>query len=856
MARGPSNKSILSFNAGELSPKLDARVDLEKYSAGCRTLQNAIVEPYGCAVRRAGTQYVASTKFPGSKSRLIGFRFSTTTNRMLEFGNGYVRFLTGGTAPALITSGGSAVEVAAPWGTADLFELQTCQINDVVYVTHQDHPPYKLSRVSDTVWTLAEVDPYYPPMLDENVDESRTLWLNDYTQTTDWATATAYVAGDVRDNSGVIYICLEAHTSGTFATDLAAEKWEVYNLLSASAATFQAGHVGSYWQLAHLREAGSIDLAIAQPADWLTSTAYVVGDIRRESATNYVCLGDHTSGTFATDLAADKWEVSTADLTSPTLAIRGAWNVRTYGIWNADIEVQRSLDDGGTWETIRKFTGREDRNVDASGEETDDALLRVVLSNVDDAADAGTTTPRVVLESVDAYVYGLVQILGVIDSVNARVRIIDEPLSYAATPYWAEGAWSDVRGYPRAVTLHEQRLVFGGTTHQPQTFWGSKTADYENFRRGTLDTDSFVYTLGATEFNAILWFVSQDDLMIGTSSGEWVVWSGENGLPITPSSVNAVRQTEHGSKAIAPLVVNDNVIFVQRQGRKVREFAYSEQVRGYIAPDLTILSEHVTKGGIIQTAYQQQANSILWAVTGNGVLIGLTYEPAQNVSAWHRHVTDGVIESVATIYGDEGDEVWLVVKRTINGSEVRYIERINPASWTVKADCFFVDCGKTVTPSGTAVTGLSHLEGRTVQVLADGCVEENKVVSGGAITLTNAASKAQVGLAMETVVKPMKLETDPQLGNTQNVIKQVRNLAIRVQDTLGLKYGDGVGAFEALAFRDTDDVMDDSPALFTGEKEVEFPGDFDTEGNIVIKQDQPLPLTLLAIVVKHRVTGI
>jgi len=859
MARGIANKSILSFNAGELSPKLDARTDLDKYGAGCRTLQNAFVEPYGAAIRRAGTQYIASTKVAGTKARLIGFKFSTTTNFMIEFGVGYIRFFSNGAR--VESPPGTPVEVAAPYGEADLFELQTTQINDVVYITHPDWPTHKLSRLSDTSWTMAEMDPYYPPFLDENVDESVGLRLNDAAITTDWVTATTYVPGDVRDEGGVIYFCLIGHTSGTFATDLAAGKWEIYNLLTASSAVFLAGHVGSYWQLAHLREASFVELEITVPADWVTATVYAVGDIRRVTATNYVCLTAHTSGTFATDLAAAKWAVSEADLTSATIPVRGDWNVRTYGVWIADILVQRSLDGGTTWDTIRKFRGKEDRNVDATGNQVEDALFRVVLNDIDPPTNAGPTTPRVVIEVVDAYIYGLVQILGVINSTNCRVRIVDEPLSEAETPYWAEGAWSDVRGYPRAVTLHEQRLCFGGTTHQPQTVWGSVTGDFENFQRGTLDTDSFAYTLGATEFNAILWFVSQGRLLIGTTAGEWSMWSGDQGLPITPSAVKVDQQSAFGSKVGVPaLLVNDLVLFVQRQGRKVRELSFSYEKDGYVAPDLTLLSEHVTKGGIVQFAYQAQASAILWAVTGEGVLIGMTYEREQNVFGWHRHPTDGFVESVATIYGTNDDEVWMVVRRTVGGATVRYVERINPAKWTAKADCFFVDCGKTVllSPASTAVTGLAHLNGKTVQVLADGNVETNKVVAAGAITLDHASSTVQVGLPFETIVKPMRIDTDPSLGNSQGVVKQVRNLVIRVLDTLGLKYGDGKAAFETLEFREIDsggDAMDSSPPLFTGDKEIQFPGEFETEGDIVIKQDQPLPMTLIAIVTKHQVTG-
>lgn len=915
--RGIADNPVLAFNGGELSPKLDARVDLDKYASGCRVLENAVVEPYGAAIRRAGTQYIASTKVAGTKARLIGFRFSTSTNYLLEFGNGYIRFysnaaqvtlnlatlvtafwnnITGfdvgeytkrpgplyyrciSATPDLIppyqnllpendpdhwqlVTAAPISEVASPYSEADLFELNTTQINDVVYITHPSHAPHKLARISADIFTLGAMDPYYPPLLDENVEEVKTLRLNDASITTNWATATAYVPGDVRDSGGVIYFCLVAHvSSAAFATDLALARWEVYNLLTASFAAFQAGHVGSYWQMAHLREASFVELEITVPADWVTATAYVVGNIRRETATNYVCLVAHNSGVFATDLAAGKWAVSEADLTSATIPVRGDWNVRTYGVWIADVLIQRSLDSGVTWETIRKFRGKEDRNVDATGNQADEAIFRVVLKDIDPPTNAGPTTPRVVIEVVDAYIYGLVQILGVIDSSNARVRIVDRTLSDDATAFWSEGAWSDARGFPRAVTLHEQRLCFGGTTFQPQTVWGSVTGDFENFKRGTLDTDSFAYTLGSTEFNAILWFVSQGRLLIGTTAGEWSMWSGDQGLPITPSSVKVDQHSGFGSKpGIAGMLVNDMILFVQRKGRRLRELSFSFDKDGYVAPDLTLLSEHVTAGGIVQMAYQGgEEKSVLWAVTGAGALIAMTYQRDQNVLAWHRHPTDGFVESVATIYGDGDDEVWMVVRRTVNGAQLRYVERINPFAWTAKEDCYFVDCGKTFTfgAATTAITGLTHLAGRTVDVLADGAVESGLVVTGaGGLTLANAASKVHVGLPFTTTVKPMRIDRDPILGNSQGLVKQVKNIVLRFLNTLGCQYGDGKAAFETLPFRDTDDAMDASAALFTGDKEVQFPGEFETEGDVVIRQTQPLPLTLIAIVTKHQVTG-
>jgi hypothetical protein len=872
MARGRSSKSIVSFNAGELSPLLDARIDIGKYSNGCQQLVNAIIETYGAARRRPGLQFIAAAKEADTKGRLIDFQFSTSTTFPLELGDEYMRFYSNGVQ---VESSGSPYEISTPWTDADVFEVQMAQINDVAYMTHPDYPVQKLSRLADDNWTLEAVDFDRPALLDENITDTTIT---------------------------------PSGTTGSIT-------------LTASASLFQAGHVGSRWQIAHLREA-----------------AYVERNI-------------------------------TSNGSSSSLRVLGKWNVRTYGVWDATVSVERSIDGGSSWERIRQFTGSADRNVDVEGEQLTEALLRVTVADYAAASPAGATTPRVVIEAVDAFIYGIVEITGYTSATVVDATVIHELETTDATKTWSEGAWSDVRGYPRTVTLFEQRLCFAGSTHQPQTVWGSATGDYENFQLGTLDSDAFAYTIGATERNAIEWIVTQKALLIGTSGGEWSM-GGSEGSALTPTSVRVVRQSTYGSKNIPAQVVNEVALFTQRQGRRVRELTYSFEKDGYVAPDLTILAEHITGSGIVQTAYQQQPQSVLWAVTSDGELIGMTYEREQDVVGWHRHTTDGLFESVAVIYGDEDDEIWVVVKREVDGSTVRYVERFNPTKWTEKKDAFFVDSGLSISPpapieiagvtpllkftttlpdgtvqrgyefqiltatahglsdgdgitiEGTGLTeidgkqfavevllpqlvqllyydrvgtsgpwvgstdgsgdyffeytlnkelstdftdgtlseiylilsGLDHLEGKTVSILADGGVEPDQVVTGGMVTLTAPAKTVHVGLPYTTTIQPMKLDVDGALGVTQGQVKQVRELVVRLRNTIGLTYSNGTTEYP-LSFRATDDPMDASPALFTGDKQIGFPGAHDLDVPFILKQTQPLPLTVLAIIVKYDATG-
>ena len=862
MARGRTQKSIVSFNAGELSPLLDARVDIDKYSNGCRQLQNAVVETYGAVRRRPGLEFIAPAKFHDAPPRLLTFRFSTTTTYILEMGAGYIRYYADG-APVVgatpfatftsyvvgnrisITTGGvfgvpvvityyvclishtsgsfatdlaagkwllladPAYEIVSPYSAADVFNVQAAQLNDVIFLAHPNYPVYKLSRISEINWTLLPAEFDVAPLLDENL------------------TATTI------SSSG---------TTGSVT-------------LTASAALFQAGHVGSYWQISHLRQAASAERNIEDAGAWVTAKVYAVTDTVTQAGNRYRCLVAHTAGTFSTELAANKWVLTTMYQITVPLRILGEWNLRTYGTWQATIYLERSINSGTTWERIRKFSGKEDRNIDVSGKQDSEALLRAVVEDWVVENPASGTTPRVVLEAVDAYIYGLVKITAVASTTSATATVINDLESTAATKTWSEGAWSGVRGYPRTVTFYEQRLCFAGSEYQPQTVWGSVINDYQNFKVGTEDTDAFFYTIAATERNAIQWMANQKGLLIGTSGGEWSMQAGAQDQPITPTNVLVRRQSNYGSYARPANIVNDVALFIQRNGRRVREMTYAFEKDGYVAPDLTLLAEHITVGGVLQTAYAQQPQSVLWCITGGGTLVGMTYERDQSVVGWHRHVTDGLFESVATIYGASDDEVWVVVKRVINGVTKRYIERFNPFQWVDKEDAFYVDSGLSYDGApATTFSGLGHLEGKTVSILADGAPHPTRVVTAGAVTLDDTASVVQIGLPFTTIVEPMRLDSDSTAGVSQGNVKQIRELVVRLNKSLGLSYGDGIKTYN-LSFRDTSMPMDASPPLYTGDKVIEFDGDFELDARLIIKQEQPLPLCLLAIVVKYEITG-
>ena len=659
---------LSNFTAGELSPRLDGRNDLAKYSAGCATVENMVIYPHGAAARRPGTTFIAEVKTSSAKTRLIPFEFSTTQTYILELGNQYIRFYRDN---GQILSGGSPYEISTPYLTAELFDIKFAQSADVMYITHPNHKTRKLSRTGHTSWTLSEVDFTNGPYLDTN------------TSTTTFTTS--------------------AHTVGTGRT------------LTASAIT----------------------------------------GINNDT-----------------------------------------------GFQTTDV-------------------GRLVRFRDGYGEITARA-----------------------------------------DTLNVTIEILVDMGSSSASTDWNLGAFSDTTGHPSCVSFFEQRLVFAATLSQPQTVFFSKSGDYENMDAnigGTVaDDDAIIYTIASNQVNAIRFMAAGRTLIIGTAGGEFTVSGGGDNDAVTPTNILIKKQSNHGAANIDAVAVANATLFVQRAKRKIRELAYNFDVDGYIAPDLTILAEHVTDGGIVEMAYQEEPLAIIWCVRNDGELVALTYQREQQVVAWHRHVFGGafgsgnaVCESVAVIPTEDSEyELYMIIKRTINGATKRYVEYLNTFDFDETDNTSFNFLDSQLSYSGspaTTISGLSHLEGLTVSILADGATHPDKTVSSGSITLDRSASNVKIGLGYTSLLKTMRIDAGAQNGTSQAKTKRIYEVTARLYESVGVEIGPDLDNMERVPFRKSSDPMDQGIPPFTGDKEVEFRGNYDTDGFMIVRQTQPLPLTILSL---------
>ena len=412
--------------------------------------------------------------------------------------------------------------------------------------------------------------------------------------------------------------------------------------------------------------------------------------------------------------------------------------------------------------------------------------------------------------------------------------------------------------YPSVVTFFEQRLVFGATNSNPQSLWFSKSQDYLNFTIGTASNDALAYTIASQKVNAIRYLSPTRVLTVGTSGGEYVLTT-TNGGPVEPTTTVIRKYSNYGCISSEPVQVADLTLFVQRGGRKVREFQYAGEVNigAYAAVDITILSEHLTEGGITDFAYQQEPESIVWALRPDGTLLGLTYRREEEVVAWHKHVIGGefdsgqaVVESIASLPTDSGeDELYMVVKRTIDSVTKRYVEVMKPFDFgSDTTAAFFVDSGLAYSGSATTnLSGLYHLEGETLSVLANGATHPDKTVSAGGVSLDFSITSGAVGFGYTSQMQTLRLESGSVDGTSQGKPKRIHDITVRFHETVGAEVGTSADDADRIFFRDSSMDMDEAVPLFSGDKEIEFPGGYDDDARIFVRQTQPLPLTVLAL---------
>lgn len=405
--------------------------------------------------------------------------------------------------------------------------------------------------------------------------------------------------------------------------------------------------------------------------------------------------------------------------------------------------------------------------------------------------------------------------------------------------------------YPAAVTYYEQRRWFAGSTDQPQHVWATRNGTDSNLTSSlpSQDDDGLEFRIAAQQQNAIRHLLPLYDLIALTAGGEFRIFS-DNAPSITPTSLSTKPQGFSGANDVQPVLTSGSILYVQAQGSRVREFAADSQsaTASFKSIDISILAPHLFDGfTVIDMAYSRAPDQTLWCVRSDGKLLGLSYVPDQQVYGWHQHSTDGLFKSVAVVAEGSEDVLYTVVERTIDGRTMQLIERRRSRLWTAAEDAFYVDSGLTYDGAATdTITGLWHLEGETVDILADGAVHPRREVTNGAVTLNADYSVVHVGLPYTSRLRtlPLALET---AAAGQGTVKNVNRVHLRVTQSSLVKAGPSFDKLTSYPARAVSDDYGQPPALRTGELSFAITPTWSQDGSVCVEQDQPLPLTVLSM---------
>lgn len=481
-------------------------------------------------------------------------------------------------------------------------------------------------------------------------------------------------------------------------------------------------------------------------------------------------------------------------------------------------------------------------------------LLQTGAFNTINWASTGATLYNVYKQSNGLYGY-----IGQTDGLTFKDDNITANLG--KTPPIVNNPFSGAGLYPGAVSYFEQRRCFAGSTNEPQNLRMTRSGTESNMTYSipVRDDDAINVRVAAREANTIRHIVPLANLVLLTAAAEWRVTS-VNSDAITPTSISVKPQSYVGANNVQPVIVNNNIIFAASRGGHLREMSYSQQANnfsgGYLNGDLSLRAPHLFDGlDIVDMAYTKAPFPLVWCVSSNGKLLGMTYVPEQSIGGLHQHDTDGLFESCCVVAEGSEDVLYVVVNRTVNGAQTRYVERMRTRLFATPADAFFVDAGATYSGAATTViTGLTWLEGKTVNVLGDGAVFPQKVVTGGSITLEQACSKVQVGLPITADVQTLPLSAQIDASYGQGRLKNINKVWLRVYKSSGVFAGPSLDRLVQFKQRTTE-AYGSAPALITNELEITLEPSWQSGGQIYVRQSDPLPLTLTSMTVEAALGG-
>lgn len=779
------NHYFSSFLGGELDPKALGRSDTDLYKASAETIDNFVVQVQGGVARRPGFKHVEAAR-SASGCRLIPFIHSSGAKYMLEFSDNKFRIFKDGAKV------GAPTEVVTPWDIDTVGELDFAQSGDTMYVTHGDTPPQKITRSSDTSWNVTNVvydcAPMYP--------------LDDST----------YGRTEELGNTAVQVTALSFNFLNATAT------------LTVGASLFSADDVGKYMRIKNFTadpdsEANASITTSQTTIDVKASDGAVSTGTSEYQVVAYDASGvpdsSHRSYIRKDHLYVKLPAVTTSTRTTPYSSI-----VST---------------------TSRTYSG-------STGSSTSLAPT-VATTETSTYTGSAITAETVTVTGNETESWGLVKLNGYISATQMTVTVL-RPLSsqnFHSSQQWQMSRFGDNTGYPKKVAFYEGRCFFANHGDSTNVLIGSKTGsitDFENGEgsEGTLTAASALdFTL--SEITSIQWLQPSQKLIIGATNGVYSL-SGSNqaGInPLVPPIFRKIASSE--CSTVKPIFTQNTTFFTHSNSKKVGALIYRPgEFSGFDFKDMSLLSEHLISGGIKEWALK---DGVIWSITGTGLLRGLTYNEEQGINAWHKHTLTGTVNSIQSL---DDDDLYVAIIRTINSSSTQYIETLAPNIQDVnKEDVICVDSAFTYDSTATSViTGLGHLEGETVDILADGAAHPQLTVSSGQVTLTADASVVQLGIPYVSQLTTVEVVGGNRRGSSEARISRIHEVGVKFLSTNGAIVTLS-GSPELEHTFNENQIFGQGADLFTGTKVESLNSGSVLNPTVTVKSSAALPISILGI---------
>ncbi len=867
-----------SFASGELSPSLWSRVDFEKFHSGAKVIKNMVCLAEGGVANRPGTKYVEGPDGGlGGTGVFIPFEFNTDQTYELVFvdhkmyvirNGGFVLYASG-------PSVGEIVEVTSPYAVADLPNVRYAQSADTLFLSHPSYPTYSLTRTAHDAWTFAALvfatqatAPSGVVATPPGSDVDPAIAYTTYTyQVFPWTGSTQGAGSNIASATvqttpswvGSVTLSWIRPTSG-YPTH-----YDVYRDGVFHAAVAATSFGNGTWTDTNQAPAGSAhtsgssftpprSLVAAYSAAIPASTAdkrdyqYVVSAV--------VGLDESLPSVQVSGSSSRPWAQG------ETISI--AWNIvpeatlyniykNSNGQWGWIGSVDHSATVARQVSQFIKVTSAPYKiKVVGHGLVTGDQVT---------VTDAGTATVYTITK-VDADNYTLDG-----TTSGSTVTTTNPDMTAQKMPFYPRQFIDDninpdttfgLRGdqiadlttannYPAAIALYQQRLMLSGSNTTPTTVLGSRIGSLLDFSRSDPPrVDDPISVIPASgKVNGIRHMVPLNGLLVFTAGSE-ILLKGSDGSLKTNNAEFDFQSYIGCAESPAPISINKSVIFPQRDGKKIHDYAFKLEVDGYDGNDLNVLANHVFRDSPLASwCYQQSPYGVIWGARADGSLRGMTYLREHQVYAWHRHDTQGLFKAVGSITGTEQDDVYFIVQRTVGGNPVYYVEKLVPR---VANGGAFLDCHSTYTGSpATTISGLDYLEGCTVNVLADKNVVLDLVVTGGSITLPHAASSVHVGLSYVSELQTLDLDVNSQEGNNQGKKQKISRVVVRLLETRGGSIGPDGDHLFPIPYRSFE-IFNQATGLFTGDKDQSISQDWGRSCKLTVRQTAPLPITILALI--------